>query len=231
MKNFLFTKALMAFLLVAISLFVTGCEPVDPGDPTQDDWVDLGLPSGLLWATRNVGASSPTDYGNYYAWGETTTKSSYFLSDYQYYILDSADRGYTKYCTRSSSGYNGFTDSLTVLQSVDDAATANYGGRTPTLKDWKELYNNTTKRMDTIDGVYGKVFTGPNGNSIFLPAAGSWYGDSHDNQGHCGYYWSASLNIDDPSTSYYFNTNNSGTYDFANVRHDGLSVRAVQSAR
>ena len=96
-----------------------------PNEP-QGDWVDLGLPSGLLWATRNVGANSPEDYGNYFAWAETSPKSVY---DWDTYIYTCGNWGdLTKYCDNSNYGCNGFTDNLTILQPGDDAATANYGG-------------------------------------------------------------------------------------------------------
>ena len=155
---------------------------------TSGNWVDLGLPSGLLWATRNVGASSPLDYGNYYAWGETYTKSFYDLSNYSYCYYDAENGEYvfTKYGN----------DGLTILQSEDDAATNNYGGRTPTREEWHELIRYTTRQWVSINGVYGMCLTGSNGNSIFLPAAG-WRAESGSIVGNGetgdGIYWSSSL--------------------------------------
>ena len=113
----------------------------DDGGLNGHDYVDLGLPSSLLWATCNVGADSPGDYGDYFAWGETSTKSSYDMDTYKY-CKGSYDTQ-TKYCNDSSYGYSGFTDELTVLESSDDAATANWGGswRMPTHAEWKELCN------------------------------------------------------------------------------------------
>ena len=121
----------------------------DPGD-----WVDLGLPSGLLRATRNVGATSPEDYGDYFAWGETTPKSVYDLDTYIYfgygymYYGDDYYRyhGYTKYC---ADHLFGIVDDLGILEPGDDAATANYGGRTPTREEWEELINNTEAQWTT----------------------------------------------------------------------------------
>ena len=108
------------------------------------EYVDLGLPSGLLWATCNVGATSPEDYGDYFAWGETQPKDTYEWSTYQY--CNGSYNTLTKYCSNSSYGYNGFTDNLTTLLPEDDAATANWGGnwRMPTKEEFQELYNNTT---------------------------------------------------------------------------------------
>ena len=186
--------------------------------PDQNDWVDLGLPSGLLWATRNVGASSPTDYGNYYAWGETSPKSVYNWDTYRYYNSS----------TGSSSKYTG-SDGLTILQPGDDAATANYGGRTPTKEEWQELTNNTTSQWITINGVNGRCFTGSNGNSLFLPAAGARWGSSLYRAGSKGYYWSSSLVTDDPRYAWYFRfgSDDQRVYD-GDDRSSGFTVRAVR---
>ena len=202
-------------------------ERLDP----SNDWVDLGLPSGLLWATRNVGATSPEDYGDYFAWGETTPKSVY---DWTTYIYCNGDYDQlTKYCNNSSYGYNGFTDNLTILQPGDDAATANYGGRTPTSAEWQELINNTTAQWTTRNGVNGRLFTSSNGNSLFLPAAGSLWGIALYSAGSSGYYWSSSLNTDIPygAWDFYFYSDSQGLYDYFYRRLRGLSVRAVRSAQ
>ncbi|MBQ6769742.1 MAG: hypothetical protein IJP44_02035 [Bacteroidales bacterium] len=199
------------------------------------DWVDLGLPSGLLWATRNVGASSPSDYGSYFAWGETSPKSMYNWDTYQYYTCgyqgDDYDCGYTKYCNQSSYGYFGYHDNLTILQPGDDAATANYGGRMPTKEEWQELYNNCTSTWTTLNGVNGRCFTGPNGNSLFLPAAGYRWNDEIYNAGCDGRYWSSSLYTSDPYGAWYFDFY-SGYYYMGiyGYRDSGQSVRAVRSA-
>lgn len=195
---------------------------------TSGDWVDLGLPSGLLWATRNVGASSPTGYGDYFAWGETSPKSVYDWSTYLYW---DNHYGLTKYCCNAS--YGQFTDGLTILQSGDDAATANYGGRTPTKEEWEELYQNTTHHWTTINGVNGRCFTGSNGNSIFLPASGSRANSNLLNASTYGYYWSSELVSGNNRTSWYFgfNSNFVGVYDSGiGARPAGNSVRAVRSA-
>ena len=186
---------------------------------TSGDWVDLGLPSGLLWATRNVGASSPTDYGNYYAWGETSPKDAYTEDNNRYY--------------NSLTGYSKYTgsDGLTILQSGDDAATANYGGRTPTKAEWEELMNNTTSQWVTINGVNGRCFTGSNGNSFFLPAAGCRSYSSFGYAGSNGYFWSSSHDTDYPSFAWGFNFSSDGQSIISYGRTGGLSVRAVRSAR
>lgn len=188
---------------------------------TSGDWVDLGLPSGLLWATRNVGASSPEDYGDFFAWGETSPKGFYDIINYRYTDL------YTLHLLKYTH-----SDGLTTLQPRDDAATANYGGRTPTKVEWEELINNTTYRWMMLNGVNGCCFTGPNGNSLFLPAAGHRLAYPYNDAGVRGYYWSSWLNTGDleRAWSFYFYPYSKYMYEHC-YRYDGLSVRAVRSAQ
>lgn len=197
----------------------------------EHDWVDLGLPSGLLWATRNVGADSPEDYGDYFAWAETQPKGYYDWSTYTYACEDDWDL--TKYCNDSYCGCNGYTDNLTILQAGDDAATANWGSgwRTPTREEWEELLDYCTSVWTTQNGVRGRRFTGPNGNTLFLPAAGYRWGDYLFDAGSAGYYWSSSLNSDFPNHAWncYFYSGYCLMDD--DYRISGHSVRAVRSAR
>ena len=183
--------------------------------------VDLGLPSGLKWATCNVGATKPEEYGNYYAWGETATKETYDWSNY----FDTSDGGstFTKYTT----------DGKTVLDLEDDAARANWGGawRMPTDAEWTELRENCEWTL-TSDyngtGVAGRIVTSNiNGNSIFLPAAGyRSLGDLYF-AGDYGCYWSSSLNTDNPGNAWnvYFNSDYVDRGN--NGRYFGISVRPV----
>ena len=139
----------------------------------------------------------------------------------------------TKYCNYASYGYNGFTDNLTTLLPEDDAATANLGSgwRMPTKAEWQELYNNTTVTWTTLNGVYGRLFTAPNGNTLFLPAAGCRVGSGLNGAGSWGDYWSSSLITDNPGNewSFDFDSGNYGMYYFS--RYYGLSVRGVRSSR
>ncbi len=192
------------------------------------DWVDLGLPSGLLWATRNVGATSPEDYGDYFAWGETQPKEVYDWSTYIY--SNGAVDQLTKYCNNSDFGYNGFTDNLTILQPGDDAATANYGGRTPTKEEWQELLDNTTATWTTQNGVNGELFTGTNGNSLFLPAASYRWGSTFYHGGSHGGYWSSSLSITITWSARLFFFDPSNQRVDGSSRYYGYTVRAVRSA-
>lgn len=192
-------------------------------------WVNMGLPSGLLWAECNLGATTPDGYGNYYAWGETTTKSDYSWSTYRY---GSGIRRLTKYCDNSSYGLNGFTDNLTTLQSGDDAATAvlGNGARMPTKAEWQELLDNTTTTWTTQNGVYGRKFTAANGNSLFLPAAGCYCEDSQPSSvGRYGFYWSSSLYESRPCSALYLYFDSGQTSVYENPRCNGFAVRAVLS--
>lgn len=168
-------------------------------------YVDLGLPSGTLWATCNVGAVNPTDYGDYFAWGETAIKEKYDWTTYRYC---NGDRRYlTKYCNNGSYGYNGFTDELTTLEASDDVATVNWGvdWRMPKCNELEELNDYCTVIWTTQNGVNGRMFTGPNGNSIFLPAAGFRSSVSLSNVAVRAYYWSSSLYVDEPCQAKYLN--------------------------
>ena len=178
--------------------------------------VDLGLPSGIKWASFNLGASAPEEYGDYYAWGETEPyycsldplmwkegkESGYRWSSYKWSM--GSDNTLTKYCTNSRYGYNGFTDTKTVLDPEDDAAHVNLGGswRMPTDAEWTELRNNCTWTWTTINGVSGIKITSTQteymNNWIFLPAAGLAVTLSFNYKGTNGYYWSSSLSIDNP---------------------------------
>ena len=197
---------------------------------TTGDYVDLGLPSGLLWATRNIGASSPEDYGYYLAWGETQPKIVYNWDTYCYTNGD--NHQLTMYCDNYNFGYNGFTDNLTTLQPGDDAAIANWGNgwRTPTKEEWEELMNNTSSTWTSCNGVYGRLFTSSNGNSLFLPAAGYRLVSEFSGVGEYGGYWSASLYAGNPYYAWVFRFGSGGQRVGYNNRYYGHSVRAVRSA-
>ncbi|MDE5773615.1 MAG: DUF1566 domain-containing protein, partial [Muribaculaceae bacterium] len=158
---------------------IIGSEIPTPGpDPTLSnninghEYVDLGLPSGLKWATCNVGASSPTDYGDYFAWGEIKPKSNYTVS--------------TSITANKSIG--DFSGNVNY-----DAARANWGGtwRMPSDTEMRELVNKCTWVWTSKSGVKGCLVKGPNGNEIFLPATGEFSGESLYNCGFEGNYWSS----------------------------------------
>ncbi len=197
--------------------------PVVPGEPTTDSRaIDLGL--SVKWASCNVDATEPWEYGGYYAWGETEEKSDYSWSTYKYY--NGSYDSITKYCTNSNSGT---VDNKTTLEASDDVATVKWGGswRMPTKAEQDELCNNSTWQWITLNGVNGYRVTGPNGNSIFLPAAGCRYGSVVNDQSSFGYYWSSSLNSSDSYSAYYLVFYSSGyVWDYY-YRYGGRSVRPV----
>ncbi|MBR4148132.1 MAG: hypothetical protein IKU00_09670 [Bacteroidales bacterium] len=227
-------KALAPIMLMIAVTFAMGCKKDKAdGDGTVNGhtYVDLGLPSGTLWAACNVGATKPEGYGDYFAWGETATKSTYNWSAYKY--CNNGDlKQLTKYCNDTHYGYNGFTDNLFFLQAIDDAATANWGDGwcMPTKEQWEELFEHTAQIFTFQNGAYGMLFSASNGASIFLPAAGiRWYDELY-NVGDYGYYWSSLLDIDHPFRARHFDIS-PGLFDLNDYRRfNGLSVRAVRSA-
>ncbi len=193
------------------------------------EYIDLGLPSGIKWASCNIGAKKPEDYGNYYAWGEVTPKDDYSWSTYKY-----ANGSYftlTKYCNNADYGDNGFTDNKTTLDADDDAAHVNWGGnwRMPTSEEIDELLNNCTWTYTGQNGVSGYVVASKtNSNSIFLPEAGYHY-DMSSNDANL--YWSSSLGDSYPNNAmtihlFYSYSANSGS----SSRSDGCVVRPVCSS-
>ena len=194
-------------------------------------YVDLGLPSGTLWATCNVGANSPEEYGDYFAWGEIHPKNVYDWSTYKY--CNGGGDKLTKYCDDSEFGNNGFTDNLTTLLPSDDAATANWGSDwcMPSDDQWEELLENTTNVWTTQNGVNGRLFTGNNGNSLFLPSAGSRWDSGLYGVGSGGGYWSGSLYAGNLGGAWGFFFDSGRYYVYDGYRIGGLSVRAVRSAR
>lgn len=199
MKKFL-SFAAFALLATALTFPLASCggDDDDDGGKNMDnghEYVDLGLPSGLLWATCNVGADKPEEPGSFYAWGETKQKPDYSWSTY---LWGTDMNALTKYCSKSDYGKDGFTDTKTELGLGDDAARANWDGqwRMPTEADFNELRGHT--KGEWVEdyngtGTTGYLFTAPNGNHIFLPAAGYRYGTSLEYAGLRGYYWTKSL--------------------------------------
>ncbi len=194
------------------------------GTENGHEYVDLGL--SVKWATCNVGATKPEEYGNYYAWGESEAKTTYNWSTYKW--CNGSYDTQTKYCTNS---YYGTVDNKTVLELADDAARANWGGawRMSTDAEWTELRENCTWTWTTKNGVNGyEVKSETNGNSIFLPAAGSRVNGGLHKAGSRGYYWSSSLDTDDDPYAAWgvaFDSDDVGRSSYG--RCDGQSVRPV----
>jgi len=214
----------MAFIAAMCSLSLVACDDDDDA-PDNDlnmykghEYVDLGL--SVKWATCNEGAENPEDYGSYYAWGETKTKSEYNWDTY----------------TVEQESFVG--DNKTVLDPEDDAATANWGGkwRMLTAADREELYNNTIQTW-TNDyegtGVKGYILAskkaGYEGASIFLPAAGLRSDGDLNGEGFCGFYWSSSLveNVSSYARNLKFYPGDYFYLRFSSYRYDGFPVRPV----
>ncbi len=199
------------------------------------EYVDLDLTTGTLWATCNVGATSPEEYGDYFAWGETASKSDYSWDTYKYGGFYSL----TKYCNSSDYGKDGFTDNLITLEASDDAATANWGSdwRMPTKKEMEELAVECTWTWTTdynSTGTAGYIVSSKaagNTNSIFLPAASFRNAtEEPSGNGSYGYYWCSSLDAEnnDPTRAWNFTIYSGSNNDIeTNSRYYGLSVRAV----
>ena len=218
--------ALMLIMFVAV-----GCNKEKDGQV----YVDLGLPSGTLWATCNVGASVPEEYGDYFAWGETSTKARFNWRNYKY-CKDGYCRDLTKYCFDHNEGYQDFTDELTELQPCDDAATVKWGSEwcIPSRFQWEELCQNTTVTYTDLNGVSGLLFVANNGNSLFLPAAQSKMEDEiEDPHSGIGRYWSSSLSLYSPEAAFRFTFSKDGNYGVSALdspRFRGQSIRPVRSA-
>lgn len=193
--------------------------------------VDLGLPSGLLWATCNIGTSIPENIGSYFAWGETQTKTSYTEDNYKYNNASHAGR--TKYTTGS---YNETIDNKTKLDASDDVAKVKWGGKwhMPSRQDYDELFENTEKsyKKDQNGNYIGYLFTSKNGNTIFFPYTG--YKEEYNVEAPtlCR-YWTNELKHPG-SDSFAFSTYFSGIKSYTatdswmyDLRWNGCAVRAV----
>ena len=201
----------------------SGTQSTVSGSLNGHDYVDLGLPSGTLWATCNVGATTPEGYGDYFAWGETTPKETYNWETYIY--SQGTTKKITKYCQMAYYGYNGYTDTLTTLEPSDDAATANWGAgwRMPTYDEIIELSSRGT--WTTQNGINGYLYTGPNGNSIFLPAAGG-RDDQYMSNGSGSGYWSNTV-VSDGFDAYCIRTDYFEVGVRGAERFRGYTVRPV----
>ena len=206
--------------------------------PSTMEYVDLGLPSGLKWAKCNLGASKPSDYGDYYAWGETAPKAEYTWATYKWMQAGKSGWQYiTKYTFAdgqtggiwydSAGAFIG--DNKTVLAAADDAATANLGSpwRMPTIDEFQELIDKCTWTWTTQDGVNGYQVDGPNGNAIFLPAAGYRKVSGLYNVSK-GYYWSSSLSTTENNCAYSLDLHSDNYFIARTYRYFGYTVRPVR---
>lgn len=207
----------VSLLTVTVLPFMCACGGDDDDEGKNDnggkgkmstEYVDLGL--SVKWATCNLGASNPWEYGNFYAWGETKPKSEYTKANYTY------------------------KDYATILPLTDDAASVNLGNlwHTPTSDEFEELIDKCKRYKTTLNGTLGYRFVGPNGNSIFLPAAGKKVPEADDTFYGEGFYWT---NTSGGYSPYYYNFDVESEYAQNNIidessyynYYEGFSVRAV----
>lgn len=205
--------------------------PVIKAQSTNHEYVDLNLPSGTLWATCNVGANTPEEYGNYYAWGETQddqaypigSKNNFTWTNYQFC------RGSYDTLTKYNTIYLfGSVDNKIVLESTDDVATVKWGSdwRMPTNDEFQELVDQCTWVWTTQNGANGCLVIGTNGNYIFLPAGGEMY-PTIWNVGKYGYYWTSTLHNGNCHCAYGPYLKDSGHGIGMPDRCDGRNVRPV----
>ena len=208
------------------------------GGGSAEEYVDLGL--SVKWAKCNLGASKPSDYGSYYAWGETEPKAEYTWATYKWMQAGQSDwKHITKYTIADGqtegiwydAGGTFIGDNKTTLEAADDDATAKLGSpwRMPTFYEIQELIDYCTWTWTMQDGKNGYEVKGKNGNSIFLPAAGYRKGSVLNNAGSWGYFRSSSLYIgyNDYASNLNFDSDRHDKYNYSR-RYLGFSVRPVR---
>ena len=223
LAKFVSTSKTYALLFILATCSLSSCYERSVYDPLSSEYledlptpvgkeVDLGL--SVKWANHNVGAAAPEEYGNYYAWGETRIKLEYYWEDYKYYNSSTDDF--------DNIGSN-------ISGTSYDVAHVRWGGgwRMPTLNEIKELINKCSWQWTTVNGVNGYKVTGPNGNSIFLPAAGYRLGTELYYRGSNGIYWSGTLYENISYYAYFLNFGSGNRYWDYNSRGYGFSVRPV----
>ena len=184
----------------------------------EHEYVNLGL--SVKWATMNIGANTPEEYGNYFAWGEVAAKNIYNWDTYKY--CNGLYNTLTKYKNSSSEG-------IFSIDSEDDAAHVNWNGtwRMPTYNELAELKERCTWTWTIKNGTYGYKVTGPNGNSIFLPATGFCNEGAHFFEGERGDYWSSAISKYNPNYAQYVFFKSDGADWSSDYRCYGRSIRAV----
>lgn len=196
-------------------------------DDNHPHLIDLGLPSGTKWACCNVGADTPEDFGNYFAWGETEEKSSYTPKSYQYCTgVDTDGDGWYDEGVQYVEKEQDFGD---VISGTNDVALVKWGEswQIPTLQQFRELLDNCSSEWTSVNDVEGRRFTGPNGASIFLPAAGNRNGASRVLVGSSGNYWSSTWGTSDASRASELIFDSGYTNTHTAYRYNGRSVRPV----
>ena len=217
---------------------VDSIEIEKPLDANGLEYVDLGLPSGTLWATCNVGAISPEGYGYYFGWGERVPKDDYYWYSYTWILYGHYNElGINKYTIPDGwlegiwyENGNFVGDNKRSLELIDDAGHRYWGGdwRMPTMEERDELHYHCKSYWETLNGVNGVRFVGPNGNSIFLPAAGNYSRDEVQYKGEEGHYWTKTLSNGNTTNALGFAFDSSSTELVSyTARYLGASIRPV----
>ena len=219
-------------ILTIIALLAISVSAMAQGSNQNPDYVDVGLPSGTLWATMNVGANSPEESGSYFAWGETAPKQEYEWNTYELCYGN-----YGSYSVSYKMTKYGSQDNKTELDPADDAATANWGSswQMPSEMQINELRKECSWQWTTKNGVKGYLVTSKRNNaSLFLPAAGERSYGRLENVGYFGHYWSRNLytsssgNYSGATTLHFHPTS---VHTSSPQRRVGLCVRAVRTSR
>src|SRR5574344_81249 len=223
MKRTLFLLTILLALAISMPTDLLAQKSKLTGVSNGHEWIDLGLPSGIMWATCNIGASKPEEFGDYYAWGETTTKSNYSDSTSLWWgegLASLKDKGVIRY-------YKSYDGTLT---SEYDAACKKWGGkwRMPNLFEYLELVDHCKMTWATVNGVVGCILKGPNGNSIFFPSAGERIGSSLSDADSRGGYWCSTASESIVQNFNFRNWDNSFYYSFVGeYMYYGLCIRPI----
>lgn len=196
---------------------------------TAGEYVDLGLPSGTLWATKNIGASKPEEHGDYFAWGETKGYND-GKTDFDWPTYKHCNGSSYRLLKYNSNSRYGKVDNRSELEFVDDAAYQNRGSSwcMPTYEQFKELKDNCSCRWVTYRGTKGLLVKGRNGNSLFFPASGFRMCRGISYFGSDGRYWTRTLKNDSPDHAFYFMFGTESRVLSDMPREMGISIRPVR---
>lgn len=210
-------RMLKLSIIGIVALLMTSCEFIESNTHT---YVDLGL--SVDWATCNIGAKSPEEAGQYFAWGEVYSGDGDF-KDYKWFESSGSE-------ITNISKYNSKTDNITTLLGSDDVATKKwgYGWRMPTFREMEELMTKCTWNFTNKNAVPGYNVIGPNGNSIFLPVSGQYLNSEKYYFNHSGFYWTSSLHKENCFQAFSLRLESDEVYMDVIQRHIAQTVRAVK---
>ena len=235
--------------IVMLSGIISSCSTAYILEENTSEYIDLGLPSGTLWCTHNVGATKPSDVGEYFAWGELASKESYCWDTYAFYEYNPTLRyNIDDIVVMTKYNVNGYPDELnlsfhdkkSVLDKYDDVAyVRSHGvGEIPTRKQWLELFKECQQTCEDVNGVSGKRFEGKNGKCIFIPYGRDKLNDKLEelkSGDRWGTYWCSEMYPDSSYRScraYYAAINNNEPgHVWVEFRYFGMPIRPVKAER